>query len=73
MCVFFFFFPKEYGSLFIYSIYYFVCYRISDINECENSTLNSCPNKSDCQNINGGYNCNKKKTLRTIIIGMPLF
>ncbi|XP_050286454.1 wall-associated receptor kinase-like 8 isoform X3 [Quercus robur] len=33
-----------------------------DINECENKTLNKCPNKSDCVNTQGSYNCNKPKS-----------
>ncbi|XP_050286460.1 wall-associated receptor kinase-like 8 isoform X8 [Quercus robur] len=33
-----------------------------DINECESKTLNKCPNKSDCVNIQGSYHCNKPKS-----------
>uniref|UniRef100_A0A7N2LP96 NOTCH1 EGF-like calcium-binding domain-containing protein n=1 Tax=Quercus lobata TaxID=97700 RepID=A0A7N2LP96_QUELO len=34
----------------------------ANINECENETLNKCPNKSDCVNTQGSYNCNKPKS-----------
>ncbi|KAK7851199.1 wall-associated receptor kinase-like 2 [Quercus suber] len=48
-----------------------------DINECESKTLNDCPNKSDCVNIQGSYHCNKpespvkpKSPVKMAIIGM---
>ena len=45
---------------------------LSDINECEKD--NRCPNKLDCENTEGGYNCDRGKTrskiLKIAIIGM---
>ena len=45
---------------------------LSDINECEKD--NRCLNKSDCVNIEGSFNCNKrnkrKSLLKVAIIGM---
>ena len=44
---------------------------LSDINECEKD--NRCPNKSDCENTEGSYNCNKRKSrLKVAIIGMSV-
>ena len=31
-----------------------------DINECEDGHLNYCKNKLDCENTEGGYNCEAK-------------
>ena len=45
---------------------------LSDINECEKD--NACPNKSDCENTEGGYSCNKQESqLKVAIIGMSVF
>ena len=47
---------------------------LSDINECEKD--NRCPNKLDCENTEGSYNCDRRKTqwkiLKTAIIGMSI-
>ena len=47
---------------------------LSDINECEKD--NRCRNKSDCENTEGSYNCNRGKTrskiLKIAIIGMSI-
>ena len=44
---------------------------LSDINECEKD--NRCPNKLDCVNIGGSFNCNKRKSLlKVAIIGMSI-
>ena len=57
-----------------------------DINECKSKTLNQCPNKLDCVNIQGSYHCNKPKSpvkpeypvkpkspVKMAIIGMSIF
>lgn len=31
-----------------------------DINECEDLTLNNCPENTNCRNLNGNYTCNCK-------------
>ncbi|KAK4592987.1 hypothetical protein RGQ29_017215 [Quercus rubra] len=36
-----------------------------DINECEKD--NTCPNKSDCENTEGSYNCDRGKTRSKIL------
>ncbi|XP_030956469.1 wall-associated receptor kinase-like 8 [Quercus lobata] len=62
---------EEYPTL--YGTKYYYCLKgyqgnpylptgCQDINECENKTLNKCPNKSDCVNTQGSYNCNKPKS-----------
>ena len=44
---------------------------LSDINECEDQKRNRCPDKSDCENTEGSYHCNKRKSpLKIAIIGM---
>ena len=46
---------------------------LSDINECEDH-LNNCKNKLDCENTEGGYNCEKRKSkLKIVIVGMSLY
>ncbi|KAF3953831.1 hypothetical protein CMV_020758 [Castanea mollissima] len=41
-----------------------------DINECEDDLLNYCKNKLDCENTEGGYNCEKRKSkLKMVIVG----
>ena len=41
---------------------------LSDINECEKG---KCPDKSDCENTEGSYNCDRRKARWKIaIIGM---
>ena len=45
---------------------------LSDINECEKDN-NRCPDKADCENTNGSYNCDRRKTRWKIaIIGMSV-
>ena len=45
-----------------------------DINECEDDLLNYCKSKLDCENTEGGYNCEKRKSkLKTVIVGMFLY
>ncbi|KAL0008687.1 hypothetical protein SO802_010189 [Lithocarpus litseifolius] len=40
-----------------------------DINECEDH-LHNCKNKLDCENTEGGYNCEKRKSkLKIVIVG----
>ena len=47
---------------------------LSDINECEDNDLNHCGNKLDCENTDGGYICNKRKSKsKKVIIGMSLY
>ena len=47
---------------------------LSDINECEDNDLNYCGNKLDCENTDGGYICNKRKSKsKMVIIGMSLY
>ena len=45
-----------------------------DIDECEDDLLNYCKSKLDCENTEGGYNCEKRKSkLKTVIVGMFLY
>ena len=47
---------------------------LSDVNECEDNDLNYCGNKLDCENTDGGYICNKRKSKsKMVIIGMSLY
>ena len=47
---------------------------LSDINECEDNDLNYCRNKLDCENTDGVYICNKRKSKsKMVIIGMSLY
>ncbi|KAM3694173.1 hypothetical protein ACJW31_07G040200 [Castanea mollissima] len=39
-----------------------------DINECEDKKLNKCPIKSNCENTEGGYTCNKPRSRVKIAI-----
>nr|XP_023905888.1 wall-associated receptor kinase-like 10 [Quercus suber]POF19190.1 wall-associated receptor kinase-like 9 [Quercus suber] len=39
-----------------------------DINECEDNDLNYCGNKLECENTDGGYICNKRKSKSKIVI-----
>ncbi|KAM3684621.1 hypothetical protein ACJW31_11G058600 [Castanea mollissima] len=39
-----------------------------DINECEDPKRHTCQNKWDCQNTEGSYNCNKRKSQMKIVI-----
>nr|POE98078.1 wall-associated receptor kinase-like 9 [Quercus suber] len=42
-----------------------------DINECEDNDLNYCGNKLECENTDGGYICNKRKSKsKMVIIGL---
>ena len=48
---------------------------LSNINECKKDN-NRCPNKSNCENTEGSYNCDRGKTrwkiLTIAIIGMSV-
>ena len=47
---------------------------LSDINECEDQKHNRCPDKSDCENTEGSYTCNSRKSrLKIAIIGMSIY
>lgn len=52
----------------------YLCYKfLSDINECEDEKLNKCLIKSNCENTEGGYTCNKPRSrVKIAIIGMSL-
>ncbi|KAL4598851.1 hypothetical protein ACB092_11G086900 [Castanea dentata] len=39
-----------------------------DINECEDPKRHTCQNKWDCQNTEGSYNCNKRKSRMKIVV-----
>ncbi|GMY19677.1 wall-associated receptor kinase-like 8 isoform X2 [Fagus crenata] len=46
-----------------------------DINECENDKLNYCSIKTDCENTEGSFNCNKRKSrlkIAIIVVGTSL-
>ncbi|XP_065630489.1 wall-associated receptor kinase-like 8 [Quercus suber] len=72
-------YPTLYGAQYYYCLKgyqgnSYLSTGCQDINECENKTLNKCPNKSDCVNIQGSYLCNKPKSpVRMAIIGMSIF
>nr|XP_023897878.1 wall-associated receptor kinase-like 8 [Quercus suber] len=60
-------YPTLYGAQYYYCLKgyqgnSYLSTGCQDINECENKTLNKCPNKSDCVNIQGSYLCNKPKS-----------
>ena len=40
---------------------------LSDVNECEKYN-NICDDKSDCENIDGSFNCDRRKTRWKIAI-----
>nr|XP_023874292.1 wall-associated receptor kinase-like 8 [Quercus suber] len=43
-----------------------------DINECENHHLNNCQSKLDCENTEGSYSCNERKSQPIMIRNMIL-
>ncbi|KAK7851197.1 wall-associated receptor kinase-like 8, partial [Quercus suber] len=69
-------YPTLYGAQYYYCLKgyqgnSYLSTGCQDINECENKTLNKCPNKSDCVNIQGSYLCNKPKSpVRMAIIAI---
>ena len=47
---------------------------LSDINECEDQKRNGCSDKADCENTEGSYTCNRRKSrLKIAIIGMSIY
>nr|XP_023891356.1 wall-associated receptor kinase-like 10 [Quercus suber] len=65
-------YPTKYGAWYYYCRYGYegnpyLNTGCQDINECENDN-NRCPDKADCENKDGGYSCEKRKTRWKIAI-----
>ncbi|KAK7818542.1 wall-associated receptor kinase-like 2 [Quercus suber] len=72
-------YPTKYGAWYYYCRYGYegnpyLNTGCQDINECENDN-NRCPDKADCENKDGGYSCEKRKTRWkiAIIASLPIY